>query len=88
MHPGSKIESVSGSYSGALVVRVRARAVDGGANDAVINAVAASFEVAPSHVSMIRGRRSRRKFLAVEGDSESLMARYEELIAGEQPKDR
>lgn len=68
VHPGSKVARVGGLYSGALVVRVRERAVDGAANEAVREALAAAFGVPTRHVECLRGRRHRHKHFGIEGD--------------------
>ena len=59
---------MGGLYSGALVVRVRERAVDGAANEAVREALAAAFGVPTRHVECLRGRRHRHKHFSIEGD--------------------
>ena len=59
----------------ALVVTVAARAVEGRANRAVIEAVAAAFGVRRSAVSVVVGQRSRDKVLFVAGEPDTLRAR-------------
>jgi uncharacterized protein YggU (UPF0235/DUF167 family) len=81
VHPGSRVERVGGSYAGALVVRVRARAVDGAANDAVTTALAAAFNVPSASVSCLRGQRARRKFFHIDGETELLVAALSALLA-------
>ena len=82
VHPGASRPGVGGTYGGALVVRVRERAVDGAATEAVLLAVADAFGVRRQAVECLRGRRDRRKFLAITGDEEQLEARRLELLAG------
>ncbi len=53
----------------ALRVQVTARALEGRANRAVCRLVAAALEVAPGRVVLVRGERSRDKWLRVEGMS-------------------
>jgi uncharacterized protein (TIGR00251 family) len=72
VHPGSRHASVGGTYDGALVVRVRARAVDGAATSEVLDAVADAFHVRTAVVQLVRGRASRRKVLTIEGDDQAL----------------
>ena len=64
--PGSKSPGLSwdGSH---LVIRVRERAVDGKANEAVRSALAKALDVAPSRVALVRGARSKEKLFAVSG---------------------
>ena len=82
VHPGASRPNVGGTYGGALVVRVRERAVDGAATEAVLVAVAEAFGVRRQAVECLRGRRDRRKFLAVTGDDDALEARRLELLGG------
>jgi len=79
VHPGSRRGEVGGDYDGALVVRVRARAVDGAASDETLRVVADAFGVSPSLVDLVHGRRSRTKILELHGDESTLRARLAEL---------
>ena len=51
--------------SGGLTVYVRERAVDGKANDAVVELLAKHFGVAKSRVSIVRGQSSRIKLVKI-----------------------
>lgn len=64
-----------------LTVRVRERAVDGAANEAVIAAIASAFFVPKRSVSIAAGAGSRAKLVEVEGDH---ALRLSELTAGAQ----
>ncbi|MFN8126592.1 MAG: DUF167 domain-containing protein [Candidatus Nanopelagicales bacterium] len=83
--PGSRSESVTVAtdHSGAqvLIVRVRARAVDGAANEAVVAAVAKALGVRKRDVSMVVGQRSRDKHLEVDAEPEDVRAALAELTA-------
>jgi uncharacterized protein YggU (UPF0235/DUF167 family) len=59
---------VGGEREGMLVVRVRARAVEGAANRAVIEALAGALEVRPRDVTLESGLHSRQKLLRVLGE--------------------
>ena len=72
VHPGSRRASIGGTYDGALVVRVRARAVDGAATNEVLDAVANAFNVRRAAVRLVRGATSRRKVLTIDGKDEAL----------------
>ncbi len=72
---------MGGDYDGALVVRVRARAVDGAASDETLSAVARAFDLPRSMVELIHGRRSRSKVLELTGDEADLRARLIELLS-------
>ena len=63
--PGAREESVTLSDD-AVLVKVRAQADKGAANDAVIAVVARALGLAPSRLTLLRGATSRQKLLAVE----------------------
>lgn len=83
--PGSRRESVTVGADAAgerlLIVRVRARAVDGAANRAVESAVAAALQLRRKDVALVRGTRSRVKLLEVTGDDDVLESRLSALPA-------
>ena len=64
----------------ALVVRVTARAVDGAANDAIIDAIADAFGARSRSVRIVRGHRSRHKLIEIDGDEAVLATRFNELL--------
>ncbi len=49
-----------------FVVSVKERAVEGAANEAIIQAIAAHLHMPPSRVSIVSGHTSRDKVLAIE----------------------
>jgi uncharacterized protein YggU (UPF0235/DUF167 family) len=70
---------VGGTHDGDLIVRVRERAVDGAATEAVVRALADAFNVHARTVSVVRGLTSRNKTLEISGDVAALSARLTEL---------
>src|SRR3954469_21331154 len=70
LQPRARRTEVAGERGGALVVRVTAPPVDGRANAALCAFVAKATGVAPSRVSVVRGKTSRDKVVRVEGVSE------------------
>ena len=58
---------MGGSREGALLVRVTARAVDGKATEAALDAVADALGVRRAGVRLITGATSRTKLLNVDG---------------------
>lgn len=76
--PGSRTESVvllerSGADGVPLLeVRVRAKAVDGAANEAIRKALAEALGVRPAAVELVRGQASRIKHFAVDVDPDAL----------------
>ena len=67
VRPGASSNGVAGEHDGALVVRLTSAPVDGRANRALRKLIAKRLGVPPSRVSVVRGERSRRKLVAVEG---------------------
>jgi uncharacterized protein len=86
VRPGAKADAVGGHRDGprgpALLVTVRARAVDGQANSAVEVALAEAFGVRRAAVEIVVGHRSRDKLFSIEGDDAVLTARLDALLAG------
>jgi uncharacterized protein YggU (UPF0235/DUF167 family) len=79
VRPGAKVDAVGGHRDGprgpALLVAVRARAVDGQANAAVEVALAAAFGVRRADVGIVAGHRSRDKVVEIRGGDDALRAR-------------
>jgi uncharacterized protein len=65
VHPGSRRPGVGGSHDGALVVRVRERAVDGRATDAALTAVADALSVPRRTITLLSGATTRTKTLDI-----------------------
>lgn len=64
-----------------LQVRVRARPVDGEANEALARLLAKALGVPKSTVTLARGGQSRLKMIAVEGlDAPTLAARIDQIV--------
>ncbi len=64
---GSSREGIDGTHDGAVVVRVAAKPVEGQANKAVRKLIAKKVGVAVGRVEIVRGEKSSRKVVAVEG---------------------
>ena len=75
VRPGSAHPGVGGEHDGALVVRVRERAVDGQATAAALAAVAAAFGVRRHAVTLIAGASSRTKIVDVAGADPAVLER-------------
>jgi uncharacterized protein len=73
--PGSARPGVGGERDGALVVRVSARAVEGRATVAALDAVAAAFGVRRDAAILVSGAASRTKIIDVEGADPGVLAR-------------
>jgi uncharacterized protein len=68
VHPGAAKPRVEGRADG-LHVWVAAPPVEGAANEAVLKAVAAHLGLPATAVSLLRGRRSRKKLLEIRGQA-------------------
>ena len=75
VRPGSSRPGVGGEHDGALVVRVSARAVDGQATAAALDAVATAFGVRRRAVTLVAGATSRTKVVEVAGADPAVLAR-------------
>jgi len=82
VRPNSSRNKVGGSAGDPprLVVAVQAPAVDGKANAAVIKELANAFNLRARDFTIVYGELGRDKRLLVNGDTQLLQARYEELI--------
>jgi uncharacterized protein len=87
VRPGARADRVGGRWPGpqgpALAVSVRARAVEGQANDAVVAVLATAFGLRRADVSIMSGHRGRDKTVELSADPERLSARLVELLAAE-----
>ena len=85
VRPGAKADTVGGCRDGprgaALLVAVRARAVEGQANTAIEVALQTkAFGVRRSDVGIVAGHRSRDKVVEIRGDEDSLRTRLAVLL--------
>ncbi|MFA4938191.1 DUF167 domain-containing protein [Brevundimonas sp.] len=89
LQPGAAVDRIEGWEADpegrrVLKVRVRARPIDGEANDALIRLLAKSLGVSKSFVTVVRGGQSRSKMVVVDGlDDEALGARIAEILSGD-----
>jgi uncharacterized protein len=82
VRPGAARPGVGGEHDGALVVRVRQRAVEGQATEAALGALAAALGVRRRDVTLVTGATSRTKLVEVSGaDDGSLSEQADRLRA-------
>lgn len=67
VQPGAKRTEAAGLHGGRLKVRLAARAVEGAANDALVEFLAETFGVAKRAVRIAAGETSRQKRVSVAG---------------------
>jgi uncharacterized protein (TIGR00251 family) len=70
VQPGASRTEFAGRHGERIKVRIRARAADGKANEALIQFLAAHFGVPRRCVTIISGAKSRTKRVAIEGAQE------------------
>jgi len=75
LQPGAKLQRLCGLHGDAVKIAVRACAVDGKANKALLAFVARSLALSPHQVRLVAGQTSRRKRLHLAGDADALMRR-------------
>ena len=82
VRPNSSRNKVGGSAGDPprLIVAVQAPAVDGKANAAVIKELANAFNLRARDFTIVFGELGRDKRLLVNGDTQLLQARYDELL--------
>jgi uncharacterized protein YggU (UPF0235/DUF167 family) len=82
VRPGARNEHVGGTrpgrHGGALVVAVRARAVGGAADAAVVAALAGAFAVRCAAVTTVDGHRGRAEVVEVDGGGPAVLVRLRE----------
>ena len=65
--PNAPRDEIAGWLGGALKVKVRAPAIEGRANDALLAFLAAKLGVPRRAVTLIRGEKSRHKAVRIDG---------------------
>lgn len=89
LQPGAAADRIDGWTTDAegrpvLKVRVRARPIEGEANDALIRLLAKSLGVTKSSISVGRGGQSRSKMIVVQGlDDEELRSGLADGLSGD-----
>jgi uncharacterized protein (TIGR00251 family) len=63
--PGARKSEVTGVHGGALKIRVAAPAVEGKANAALVGFLADQFGVPQRAVTIVRGKKARRKSVRI-----------------------
>ena len=65
--PNAKSDGVAGEYGGAIKIKLRAPAVEGKANAALIRFLAAQLKLPRHSILLERGHRSRDKVIRIDG---------------------
>lgn len=78
--PGAKRSGADGLHDGALRVRLQAPAVDGKANDALLDWLSDQLGVPRRRLQLLRGATARRKAVAVELPAAAVEAWLQRLL--------
>ncbi len=70
MQPGAARSEFAGQHGERIKIRLAARAVDGKANEALVEFLAEYFGVPKRSVRIVAGLKSRQKRVVIEGVSE------------------
>src|SRR5438105_10937441 len=65
--PNAKTDQVVGRHGDAIKIKLRAPAVDGKANAALLNFLAEQLEISKHAIVLERGQKSRDKLIRIEG---------------------
>lgn len=82
MQPGAKRTEAAGLHGGRLKIRLAARAVEGAANEALVEFLAEAFGVAKREVRIVAGETSRQKRVSVAGSTRPPETLLEDLLDG------
>ena len=69
--PGARRTEVQGLHAGAFKIRIAARAIEGAANDALLEFVAQALQVPKKRCVLLSGETSRQKRIRVEAPDRS-----------------
>jgi uncharacterized protein (TIGR00251 family) len=69
--PNARKSEVAGVHGDAIKVKIAAPALDGRANEALLEFIAAKLGVARREVALVSGEKSRDKTIAVDGLDET-----------------
>ena len=73
--PNAKIDNVVGEHGGAIKIKLRAPAVEGKANAALIDFLSKRLKVPARTIALVRGQKSREKLVRIEGLSDDELRR-------------
>jgi uncharacterized protein len=73
--PNAKVDSVVGVHGGAIKIKLRAPAVEGKANAALIRFLAEQLKLPRDAIVLKRGEKSRGKTIQIHGLSEEEVCR-------------
>jgi uncharacterized protein (TIGR00251 family) len=75
VNPNAKLDEVVGEHGGLIRIKLRAPALEGKANAALLSFLATELEIPKRAILLKRGQRSREKLIRIEGLSEEVVRR-------------
>jgi uncharacterized protein len=75
VNPNAKVDQIAGEHGRVIRIKLRAPALEGKANAALLSFLATKLEIQKSAVLLERGQRSRDKLIRIEGMSEEVVRR-------------
>jgi len=73
--PNAKVDSVAGEHAGAIKIKLRAPAIEGKANAALIRFLAGQLKLPRNAIVLERGQKSRDKVIRIHGLTEENLRR-------------
>ena len=68
--PGSRIDSVDGVLGSVIKIRLKAPAVDGKANKALLHLLSRRLDLHSRHIRLVTGQTTRLKIIEIVGRTE------------------
>jgi uncharacterized protein len=65
--PNAKVNDAVGEHGQAIKIKLRARAIEGKANTALIAFVAERLKIPARQIVLLRGQKSRNKVICIDG---------------------
>lgn len=81
VQPGGSRNELCGQHGDSLKVKVKARPVEGAANQAVRELFAELFQLPKSSVTILKGESSRTKSILLSGKADTLLRRLKDLLS-------
>jgi uncharacterized protein (TIGR00251 family) len=80
IQPNAQKSGWAGVAGGELKLKVKAPAIEGQANSAVLRFLADYFDIPKSQVSIVRGAKGRHKLVLLSGSSATLLGKAKALL--------
>ena len=78
--PGSKVDAILDVKEDRLRISLKERALEGKANNALINFLARVLSTTKSSVTLVKGERSRQKTVRLPGDKQKVITSFQSYL--------